>query len=101
MLECDRIEVSKGINVNKIDGLRDCINCHNWYFLDINFKYQPKVYNGYPDLIQQAICMLMMLLLLMLKEMRIRDFSFEYMSKDKAIILLRNPDLTEAEHYKT
>ena len=32
MLEYDRIEVSKGTDVNKIDGLRECIIYHHWYF---------------------------------------------------------------------
>ena len=53
MLEYNRIEVPEGIDVNKTDGLRDCIICHYWYFLDTNLKLQPKVCNGSHDLMQK------------------------------------------------
>ena len=43
MLEYDRIDVSEGIDVNKTDGLRGCIIWFCRYFLDINFKFDPKV----------------------------------------------------------
>ena len=46
MLEYDRIELSEGIDVNKVDGSCECIICHYWYFLDINFNFQAEVYNG-------------------------------------------------------
>ena len=39
MLEYDRIDVSERIDVNKTSGSRDCIICHYWYFLDINFNF--------------------------------------------------------------
>ena len=32
MLEYDRIDVSKGTDVNKTDGLSDFIVCDYWYF---------------------------------------------------------------------
>ena len=41
MLEYDRIEVSKGIHVNKTNGSPECITCHYWYFVNINFRFQP------------------------------------------------------------
>ena len=43
MLEYDRIEVSKGSDVNKTDGLLKCVICCYWYFLGIKFKFQPEV----------------------------------------------------------
>ena len=43
MLEYDRIDVSEGIDVNKTNNLCKCIICHLWYFLEINFRFQPKV----------------------------------------------------------
>ena len=46
MLEHDKIDASEGIDVSKIDSFRECIICYYWYFLDINFKFQPKVFNG-------------------------------------------------------
>ena len=55
MLECNKINISEGINVNKTDGSRECIICHYWYFLDIDFIFQPEVCNGCHDLIQKAM----------------------------------------------
>ena len=43
MLKYDRVDVFKGIDVNKTNGLREFIICHYWHFLDINFKFDPKV----------------------------------------------------------
>ena len=45
MLENDMIDVSEGIDVNKTNGLRCCIFCHYWFFLEINFKFQPNIYD--------------------------------------------------------
>ena len=55
MLEYNRINVSEGINVNKTDGLRECIICHYWYFLDTDFTFQPEVCNGCHDFMQKAM----------------------------------------------
>lgn len=33
MLVYDRNDVSKGIDINKTIGSRECIICHHWYFL--------------------------------------------------------------------
>ena len=41
MLEYDTIGLSKRIGVNKTDSLRECIFCHYWHFLKINFKFHP------------------------------------------------------------
>ena len=50
MLEYNRTDLSKAINVNKTDGLRECIICRHWYVLAINFKFQPEICNGCHDL---------------------------------------------------
>ena len=55
MVEDDRIEVSEGIDVNKTDGLRWCIFYHCWYFLNMNFRFQPEVCNGCHELMQKAM----------------------------------------------
>ena len=38
MLEYDKIDVSEGIVVNKIDGSSECITFHYWYYLEIKDK---------------------------------------------------------------
>ena len=39
MLEYDKIDVREEVDLNKIDGSRERIICHYWYFLNINFKF--------------------------------------------------------------
>ena len=40
MLVYDRNDVSKGIDINKTIGSRECIICHHWYFLKTDFRYE-------------------------------------------------------------
>ena len=49
------LDVSKGIDVNKTDGLREKIIYHYWYFLDIIVRFDPKVCNGCHDLMQKVM----------------------------------------------
>ena len=44
-----------GTKSNKTEGLRECIVCHYWYFININFRFQPEVCNGCHDLMQKAM----------------------------------------------
>ena len=55
MLECDKIDISKGIDVNKTNASKECDICHYWYFKDIGFKYEPYLCNGCHDLMQKAM----------------------------------------------
>ena len=50
MLQYERIDISEGIDLNKLNKLVECMICHYWYFKDIGFKYQPYVSNGCHDL---------------------------------------------------
>ena len=43
MFECDRIDISEGTNANKANGSYECFVYHDWYFLEIKCKFQPKV----------------------------------------------------------
>ena len=43
MLQFYRIDVSLGIDVDKTDGSSKCIVCHYWYYLNINFRFDPKI----------------------------------------------------------
>ena len=51
MLYFDRIDVSKGINVNKTSESKECDICCYWYFLNYRFKFQPNVCNRCHDLL--------------------------------------------------
>ena len=55
MLEYDRIDISKGIDVNKTSAWKECDICHYWYYKDIGFKCEPYLCNGCHDLKQKAI----------------------------------------------
>ena len=46
----DRTRVSEGTDTNKTDGSCECIICHYWYFLRINFRFQSKVCGGCHDM---------------------------------------------------
>ena len=48
MLYFDRIDISKGIEVNKTSASKECDICHHWYFF--TFKFQPNVCNRCHDL---------------------------------------------------
>ena len=54
MLYYYRIEVSEGIDVNKTSESTECDVCHNWYFLNKGFKFQPNVCNGCHDLLMMS-----------------------------------------------
>ena len=43
MLYYDRIDVSEGIDINKMSTSEECDKCHYWYFIDQGFKFQPHV----------------------------------------------------------
>ena len=55
MLEYHKIDISEGIDVNKTSASKECDICHYWYFKDIDFKYEPYLCNGCPDLTQKAV----------------------------------------------
>ena len=71
MLEYEKIDVSEGIDVNKLrDKSRKCELCHFWYFLDKNFHYQKYYCNGCHDMSMKAV-RINNLLLFTLREMLI------------------------------
>ena len=55
MLQCDRIVISEGTDINKTNTLKECNICRHWYYLDKNFKNEPYRRNGCHDLMQKAI----------------------------------------------
>ena len=55
MLEYSRIDISKGIDVNKTNVSKECDICHYWYFKDIGLKYEKYLCNGCHNLMQKAM----------------------------------------------
>ena len=55
MLECNRIGISEGIDINKTNTSKECKICYYWYFKDIDFKYELYLCNGCHGLMQKDI----------------------------------------------
>ena len=90
MLYHDRIDVSKGIDVNKTSVSEECNVCHYWYFLNFCFKFQPYVRNRCHDLL------MMFVMFVNLRNIEGSDYCciISLISKNEAINLMQNPDLT-------
>ena len=55
MLEYDGIDMSEGIDVNKINQSCRCVICKYYYFLKVNFRFQKKVCNSLHDLMEKTL----------------------------------------------
>ena len=55
MSEYKRIDISKGIDINKTNKSKECMLCHYWYFLDNNFSCGPFLCDGCYDITQKSI----------------------------------------------
>ena len=93
MLEYDRIDISKGIDVNKKNISKNCDICHYWYFKDIGLKCEPYLCNGWHDLKQKAMSF-NDAAIVYIKESAYW-ISFWYMSKDDAITVMSNSNLVD------
>ena len=93
MLEYDRIDISEGIDVNKISASKECDVFHYWYFKDIAFRYEPYLCNGCHDLMQKAKSF-NNVAIVYVKGSAYR-IHFWYMSKDDAISIMNNSNLID------
>ena len=93
ILEYDRIDISEGIDMNKIRSSKECNICHYWYFLNKNFSYELYLCNGCHDLIQKATSFDdVAIVSIQGNNYRIH---FWYMSKNEAISRMHNSSLNE------
>ena len=53
MLQCNRIDVSEGIDIDKTDASKECMFCHYWYFKD-SFKIESHVCDSCYDILMTA-----------------------------------------------
>ena len=93
MLEYDRINISKGIDINKTNASKAYDICHCWYFLDKCFKYIPYLCSDCHDLMQKSINF-NNVAIISVKESDYR-IHFWYMNKDGAINIVENSNLNE------
>ena len=92
MLKYDRIDVFVGIDVNKTDGLCECIIWHYWYFFAIDFRFQSKACNGCQTLMQKAKSFNVATVSVKGNDHRIH---FWYMTRYEAINIMKNSDFKE------
>ena len=100
MLYYDRIDVSEGIDVNKKSESKERDVCHYWYLFNHNFKFQPSICNRYHGLSVMSVNLSNIAIL----NIKGSDYCciINLISKNEAIILLRNFDLPKnVEHYNT
>ena len=50
MVQYERIDVSKGIDLKKSNKSKECMICHYRYFKDIGYKYEPVMVYDLDDL---------------------------------------------------
>ena len=93
MLEYGRIDILKGIDVNKTNMSKECDICQYWYFKDIGFKCKPYVCNGCHDLMQKAMSF-NNVAILYVKRNAYR-IHFWYMSIDDAINIMNGSNLVD------
>ena len=55
ILYYDEIDVYERIDINKTSELKECDICHNWYFLDKAFKFQPNIRQWCHDLVKMSM----------------------------------------------
>ena len=91
MLEYDRIDISEGIDINKISASNECDICHYWYFKDNGFKYEPYLCNGCHDLMPKAM-KFNDVAIVYVKGNSYR-IHFWYMSKNDAVSIMSNSNL--------
>ena len=91
MLECDRIDISEGIDVNKANLSKQCDIYHYWYFKNIGFKYEIYLCNGYHDIMQKAMSF-NDIVVVYVKRSAYRIY-FWYVSKDDAINIMNGSNL--------
>ena len=54
MLQYEKIDVSEGIDTNKISASKECMICHYWHFENVGFKFEPHVYNKCHNVLMPA-----------------------------------------------
>ena len=93
MIECERIDISEGIDVNRTNLSKECDICHYWYFKDIGFKYESYLCNGCHDLMQTAMSF-NNVAIVYVKGAAYRIY-FWYISKNDAINIMNGSSLTD------
>ena len=92
MLCYDRIDVFKGININKTSASKECDIFYYWYFLYYSFMFQSNVCNRCHDLLMMSMNLSDIAILNMKGSGCCCIISL--ISKNEAINLMQNADFT-------
>ena len=87
--------MSEAIGVSKTNGAYEFVIFHYWNFFEINFRFQLKVCGGCHDLLQGVLSFKDVAVVTV--KGNIYRIRFWHISKDAAIYLLVNVNLTEKE----
>ena len=93
MLEQERIDLSKGIDIDKTILSKESDICHYWYFKNIGFKYEPHVCNGCHGLMQKPMSFNNIAIVYV--NGNAYRIHFWYMSKDDAINIMNGSNLVD------
>ena len=89
MLECDKINISEGIDINKCgETSREYSLCKFYYFLDKNFKYGPYLCDGCYDMFMKTVSM--QNLIIINHNRNYYRVIFAFMTKKDAYNLIKN-----------
>ena len=93
MVEYDRSDVSKGIDIDKANASNECDICQDWYFQNIGFKFEPYLCNGCHDLMQKAKSFNVVAIVYV--KGSAYGIRFWYMGKDDKIDIVNNSNLID------
>ena len=88
MIQYERVDISEGIDINKLNKPKECMIYHYWCFKNSGYKHEPYVCNECHDL-SVMVYDLNDFMILNIKGVDYRCYVFN-MSKNDAIKLLRN-----------
>ena len=55
MLKYYKIDITEGIDLDKINKSKECMFCHYWYYLNKNFSYGLFTCDGCYNIVQKSI----------------------------------------------
>ena len=93
MLECERIDISEGIDVHMSNKSKESMLCHYWYFLNQNFSYRPCLCDGCNNIMQKSISSKNIAIVHIKKS--VYRIYFLYLSKREAKKIMTNSNLVD------
>ena len=92
-MEYDKSDVSVCTGINQSGNLSECIICHYGCFLRINFRFQPRLSDGFHDMTQKS----MNFIYVAIATVGINDYRIHFLdiTKSKTMNKMKNADLSK------